>query len=142
MTVRPVNGFLTSSGKYFDREADAKAFDAAYFFHKRMHEFLDERGFHGILKDTAMDAIKDFVLIHKDEIMDYMAVGTDKPSIDKADQRAMTLSDNLSKPFVQVHYEEQDHDTGPVIEKVDLELTPLEEEDEDNDGFVQAFDGQ
>lgn len=132
---RPVSGFLTSTGQYFDREEDAKKYEAIANFNEALAKQLSpELG--PQLLSYLTDTIRRFVIVNRDVVVDYVALVTEIPEPVAHDIRVpppqpepeWTAPDDLE--LVDIELVDLDPDTGPVSK----------EEDATDPDFISAFE--
>lgn len=114
--TRPVRGFLTKQGKFFDTKIAAQTYEATTEFHEKLQAHLEASGFGSTLLDFTMDKVREFVLLNREVVKDYISLVKSIPEPTKYDLR------------VELLHPQADPEP-PVFE-------PL---DEDQDAFVQAF---
>lgn len=89
--TRPVRGFLTKDGKFFDSKAGANAYEAAMEFHEALSQHLETAGFTREVKDFIMDKVREFVLIHKTVVGRYTSLINSIPEVNENDLRSIIV---------------------------------------------------
>ena len=138
--ARPVTGFLTNTGQYFEREEDAKRYEAIGAFNEALDAALAGKGLPPMLADFFRDNMRHFVIANRDVVLDYVALVQEVPELPAHDIRAPEapiVRDQipLDMPDEELELIDIEPDTGPVSDPPELE-----DDDDGGSDFISAFE--
>lgn len=78
--TRPVKGFLTKRGRYFDKKIDAQTCDAIEDFNEGLNEYLSAYYIPPLVHEFIMGHMKYFLVANKEIVEPYIKLVTEVPN--------------------------------------------------------------